>query len=716
MGSTDLVPNLTVERATMPPVAPREPFERRVHGVATPDPFRWMRDRADPRLVAYLREERAHYDEATARLEPVRVELRAEFARRLPVAIDSIPWRRGPHSYLWRTPPGADHAELCRWPRGAPQGAGSACTAPVPVTGVEVVLDTGALAASSPYFRYGVCEPSPNGRLVAYSVDLTGGELYELRFRDAVRGADLPERIPGTSYGCAWASGSSDFFYVVPDAAYRPCRVLRHVVGTDPGGDAVVFDEADERFHVTVGATRSGAWIVVSTASRDTNEQWLIPAGDPTAAARCVEGRRPGVEYFLEHLVPAGPVRQEGFAILTNDGAPEYRVVVAPVDHPEAASWTEVVAGTGDTRLGRLDVFAGHLVVHCRQEGAEFLTVVRPDHTSYEVPADTPGGTIEVDCRDPEGTTQPVVVTESLVMPRRWWALELAGGERRLIRDDAAPDHRPGDYMLEPARVRAPDGALVPVTIAYRCGLPADGTQPCLLAGYGAYETCAARGFSAAVPSLLDRGFVYAVAHVRGGGECGRRWWLDGRLSAKHHTFTDFVAVRDFLVAERRVAAGKVVCRGLSAGGLLTGAAYTFWPERWAGVVAEAPAVDLLNQMLDPSVPLTVNEYDEWGNPADPEQFAWMRAYTPYENVTDAPRPPLLVTGVLRDPRVMVYVPARWVAALRAADTHGNDILFRAELGAAAHRGPSGRSGSLAYEAEVCAWVLDVVRRPPGSG
>jgi len=328
------------------------------------------------------------------------------------------------------------------------------------------------------------------------------------------------------------------------------------------------------------------------------------------------------------------------------------------------------------------------------------------------VPADMPGGTIEVDGRDSEGTTQPVVVTESLVMPRRWWALELASGERRLIRDDAAPGHRPGDYILEQIRARAPDGALVPVTIASRSGLPADGARPCLLRGYGAYETRAPRGFSAAVPSLLDRGFVYAVAHVRGGGECGRHWWLDGRLSAKHHTFTDFVAVRDFLVAERRVAPDKVVCRGLSAGGLLTGAVYTFWPERWAGVVAEAPAVDLLNQMLDPSVPLTVNEYDEWGDPADPDQFAWMRAYTPYENVTDAPRPPLLVTGILRDPRVMVYVPARWVAALRAADTHGNEVLFRAELGAGAHRGPSGRWGALAYEAELCAWIIDVVRRP----
>jgi oligopeptidase B len=347
-------------------------------------------------------------------------------------------------------------------------------------------------------------------------------------------------------------------------------------------------------------------------------------------------------------------------------------------------------------------------MVHCRRDGAEFLTVVRPDGSSYEVHPDAPAGSIEVD----SGDGRAVVATESLVTPRRWWSLDLRNGERKLLREQAVPGHRPGDYAVEQLRAWAADGTVVPVTIAYRAGLPVDGTSPCLLHGYGAYETCAARGFSEALPSLLDRGFVYAIAHVRGGGECGRRWWLDGRLAAKHHTFTDFVAARDLLVAEGRVAGDKVVCRGLSAGGLLTGAAYTFWPDRWAGVIAEAPAVDVLNQMLDPSVPLTVNEYDEWGDPADPGQFAWMQAYTPYENVTAALRPPLLVTGMLSDPRVMVYVPARWVAALRAADVHGNEILFRAELGAGSHRGPSGRWSALAYEAELLAWVIDVAHRP----
>ncbi|MEA2501683.1 MAG: oligopeptidase, partial [Actinomycetota bacterium] len=335
----------------MPPAAPTEPSIRRIHGVETPDPYAWMRNRKDPRLIAYLREERAYYEETTARLEPLRAALRSELERRLPDREDSTPWRRGPHSYFWRTPAGTEHAVLCR--RG---DAGPA----------EVVLDAEALAGSSPHFRYGVCEPSPDGGLVAYSVDLAGDEVYELRFRDPASGSDLEERIPHTSYGCAWSSDSTSFFYVVPDTAYRPWRVLRHEIGTEPGLDVVVYSEADERFHVCVGATRSGCWIVVSSGSRDTNEQWLIPAADPTSPARCVEGRRRGVEYFLEHLAPAEPDGKEGFVILTNDCAPEYRVVAAPVDRPMSKLWKTVVPGSDDTRLHTLDTFARHLILHCR--------------------------------------------------------------------------------------------------------------------------------------------------------------------------------------------------------------------------------------------------------------------------------------------------------------------------------------------------------------
>jgi oligopeptidase B len=648
-------------------------------------------------LLDYLAQERAYYEAATAGLDPLRSRLRSEFTHRLGGEEQSIPWTCGPYSYLLRTPPGGEYPQLCR--PGGDQGD------------LEVVLDANTLAAGHDYLRYGVCEPSPDGRYVAYSVDFAGDEVYELRFRDTASGRDLDERIPRTHYGCAWSSDSSAFFYTIHDAAHRPHRVCRHVVGTDPETDAVVFEEGDERFHVNLSASRSGSWVVISTESRDTNEQWLIPAGQPLTEPRRVEERRRGIEYFLEHRVPGGEGQEEAFVILTDDGAVDFRVVGAPVDQPGRAAWEELVAGQDGTRRYAVNVFAGHLLIGCRRDREEFLQVLRPDGTSYEVHPEAPDTTLEVDCRDPTSTALPVVATDSLISPRRWWSLEVSTGKLTLLRRQDVPGYRPEDYALELHWAPATDGVEVPVSVAFRKGLPTDGTSPCLVCGYGAYETIAGRGFSTALPSLLDRGFVYAVAHVRGGGERGRRWWLDGRLSAKHHTFTDFLAARDYLVRQRLVAPDRVVCRGLSAGGLLTGAVYTLWPELWAGVVAEAPAVDLLNQMLDPSVPLTVNEYDEWGNPSRREEFDWIRSYTPYEHVSAAPRPPLLVTGTLRDPRVLVYVPARWVAALRADNPDRNLILFRAELGPGSHRGPSGRLRLLNYEAEIYAWIIEVATR-----
>jgi oligopeptidase B len=317
------------------------------------------------------------------------------------------------------------------------------------------------------------------------------------------------------------------------------------------------------------------------------------------------------------------------------------------------------------------------------------------------------------------------VSTQSLVAPKRWWSVDLRTGQRSLLRATEPPGYQEADFHTERLYAPAPDGETIPVTVACRTGrqpgapggtggaVPDAG--PCLVGVYGAYEACRDPRFSVGTASLLERGFVYAIAHVRGGGERGRRWWLDGRLGAKRNTFTDFRAVRDHLVAGSWAAPGRVAARGLSAGGLTVAVAYTWWPAAWAAMVAEAPAVDLLNVMLDPAAPLTVNEYDEWGDPADPRQFGWMRSYTPYENVpsgvpgTGRRRPPLLVTGMLRDPRVAVHEPAKWVAALRAAGVPPGRLLFRADLASGAHRGPSGRTGSLAYEAEVLAWVISTV-------
>jgi oligopeptidase B len=690
-----------------PPVAPAEPGVRTAHGTVTAEPFGWMADRSDPRLLPYLTAERAYYEAAVSGLAPAKRRLGAEFAARLPAEEAAVPWRCGPYAYLEQTPPGAEHPQLLR------RRAGS-------TGGFEVALDCGEVAATEAaatgadsYFRLGLCEPSPDGRLVAYSVDFTGDEIYELRFRNMDAGFDEPDRIGRSYYGGAWSADSAAFFYVVHDASFRPCQVLRHVIGTSPALDTLVFTEPDARYHVTVAATRSGEWIVISSEARDTTEQWIIPAARHDVPPWLVQRRRRGIEYFTEHLAQRpGTAGQSRFAILTNDGAPEYRVVTAPVEAPSRSNWRELVPGDPDVRFRRLDVIGGYLVLSCRSRGDPFLRIVRPDGSHHDQHPQTPAGCIEAAARGAYDAPDVVVSTQSLVAPKQWWAVDLHTGARTLLRSVRPPNYDEAAY--ETCRLWAPaaDGELIPVTIAYHRGVRREGSAPCLLYAYGAYEACADPRFSVTLPSLLDRGYVYAIGHVRGGGELGRRWWRGGRLAAKRNTFTDFVAVRDYLVRTGWAAAGRVACRGLSAGGMTVAVGYTFWPDRWAAVIAEAPAVDLLNQMLDPAIPLTVNEYDEWGDPADVRQFGWMRSYTPAENVTDVPRPPLLVTGVLHDPRVMISEPAKWVAALRAADTYGNQILLRPQLGPGAHRGPAGRSGALAYEAELLAWIISLTQDP----
>jgi oligopeptidase B len=728
---------------TGPPAAPTGPRVRDMHGVRTEDPYAWMARHDDPRLLPLLAAERDHYDAETAALRPLRDALAGEFTARLPPAGDSLPWRRGRYLYWEHTPADAEYPQL----RRRAVAADAACPE-------EIVLDGQAAADESPaghgHFAFGVCEPSPDGRWIAYSADFTGEESYELRFRDTADGGvgGGTGRIPGTSRGCAWSADSAVFFYVTHDAAGRPCRVYRQVPGARPAAGDLVYAEPDERYHVTVATTRSGMWIVITSAARDTSEQWVIPAGDPGAPPRLVERRRRGIEYFAEHLAPPGgpPAPGDGaFVILTNDGAREYRVMRAPVTAPGRASWRELVPGEPGTRFRRLDVVSGHLVLSCRgvATGEPFLRIVRPDGTRHDQHPGTPAGLIELDGSDPYHPAAATVSTQSLVAPKRWWSLDLRTGERSLLRTTRVPGYQETDFHTERLYAPAPDSEMIPVTVACRKsrqpgagGGPGGG--PCLLTGYGAYEACRDPRFSAWMASLLERGFVYAIAHVRGGGERGRRWWLQGRLGAKRNTFTDFRAVRDYLVTGGWAAPDRVAARGLSAGGLTVGTAYTWWPDAWAAVVAEAPAVDLLNVMLDPAAPLTVNEYDEWGDPAEEEQFEWIRSYTPYENVTSSAgpdaspgggpgadldagpgagagpgtrRPPLLVTAMLRDPRVAVHEPAKWVAALRAAGVPPDRLLFRVDLASGSHRGPTGRTGALSYEAEILAWVISALAR-----
>jgi oligopeptidase B len=706
-------------RESAPPVAPvaadLDIVVPRGPDGAPPDPYGWMRDHDLPAMHDYLAAERAYYDRQTAPTRALQDRLLGEMTARVAPAEDSVTWRRGGFEYFTRVAPGQELEQFCRT-----AGPGSP---------VQVLLDQNLLladpACTGGYVDVAVREVSPDGRLLAYSVDFTGDELFQLRVRDLATDADLPDRIEATYYGLGWAADSRSLFYVLTDQLYRPHEVWRHELGTDPAADVRVYREDDERFALTVRATRSGGYVLIETEARDTTETLIIPADAPRTPPAVLAPRTRGTEYRADHA--DGPDGGE-FYLVTNDGAEEFRLVRAPARAPGRAGWTEVIAGSPGTRLVSCHVLGPYLVVEQRHAAAPQLRVLhRASGEQRLIEADGPQYSLTLGINEDYAATAVTVRTESLIDPPSWHDVDLATGRWRLRKRKDVPGYDPAGYLTQRVAATAADGTVVPVTIAYRRGLRQDAVAACLLDGYGAYEDCYWPEFSVATPSLLDRGAVYAVAHIRGGGEGGRRWWLQGRLDQKRNTFTDFIAAADMLADQGWAAPDRIVSRGRSAGGLLQGAVFTMAPRRWRAVVAEVPFVDVVTTMSDPTIPLTINEWDEWGDPRDdPAMRAYMRSYSPYDNMPPLPWPDLLVTGSVHDTRVLIKEPARWVARLRAtaaadpgagaASTAGtvSRLLFRAELGTEAHMGPTGRYDKLRYEAEVVAFIVTATGMPDG--
>lgn len=666
-----------------PPVAPVVPVRRELHGTTWTDEYAWTSDHDNPEFKAHLTAERGYYDRATGHLAHLSDGLFSEVERRVLPTDESVSWKRGDFFYYTRTVTGSEYEQFM-----STRDPGASGT---------VLLDLADFAGSDGFVEIGVREVSPDGHLLAYSLDTTGDEVYTLRFRDTRTLADLPDIAPRTYYGGAWSADSTTFFYTVHDELFRPYQVWRHRIGTPATEDVCVFVEDDPRYELTLHTTTSRAYVVIETACRDTTEVWLIPTGDPTAAPTVVAPRHKGVEYRVDHSLDP-----DELFVVTNSGAVEYRLVNGP-------QWTEFAPPRDGERLHACHVLAGHLLLELRRDGFPLLRVVdRATGIEREIHAELPAGTLTLAAPLEYEATAATVDVESLIEPPAWYDVDLRTGERRLRKRREVPSYDPGRYRTERRHATAPDGTRVPVTLAWRADTPLDGTAACLLWGYGAYESCDDPAFDPMLASVLDRGVVYALTHPRGGGENGRTWWLDGRLDRKPNTFTDHIAVADGLVADGLVDGARLATRGLSAGGLLQAAVYSTRPDRWRVVVAEVPFVDVVNTMLDPSIPLTINEYDEWGDPSEPAAFAILRSYSPYENLPSARRPAMLVTGALHDPRVMVHEPAKWVARLRAtAKPDDGPLLFRVELGAGAHTGPAGRYAHLRYEAEVLAFVLD---------
>ncbi|MCU1352269.1 MAG: Oligopeptidase [Acidimicrobiales bacterium] len=688
-----------------PPRPEQRPATATHHGDAVTDPYAWLRDADDPATLAHLEAENAWTDAVTAPQAARREQLFTEIRGRIQETDLSVPYRKGGWWYYARTEEGAGYPIHCRRPD---DGTGRAMAADAPE---QVVLDENALAAGQDYLSVGVLDVSPDGRTLAYAVDRAGNERHELRFRDLAAGTDHPEAIGDVSYGLAWAADSTTCWYTVVDEIERPHVVRRHTIDTDPATDVEVFRDDDERFYVSVGAARSGAVAVIESDSAVTSEAWLLDAHDPTASPQVVAPREQGVEYSVAH-------HPTGLLVTSNHGgAEDFALWRAPLDGLAVAprpDWVPVIPHHSGDRLLGVDALLHHLVVHLRTGGLTALRVLDPDTgAARDLAFDDPTGTVGPGTNAVFDTDAYRFSFQSLVSPASVHEEDLATGDRALLKQQPVlGGFDPGDYASAREWAPAPDGTLIPVSIVWRPDrLPVGAPAPTLVYGYGAYEASMDPWFSPARLSLLDRGVVYAIAHVRGGGELGRHWYEEGKLARKPTSFSDFVAVARHLVATGRTDPARIAARGGSAGGLLMGASTNLAPDLFRVVVAEVPFVDPLTTMLDPSLPLTVVEREEWGDPlADPDAYATIKGYSPYENVADVPYPAILATGGLNDPRVGFHEPAKWVARLRdrapGADGRERPVLLKVELGSG-HGGPSGRYDAWREEAFVLAFVLD---------
>ena len=716
---------------TPPPVAERRPTVIEAHGDRRVDEWAWLRDRDDPALLPLLEAENAYTAAVMAPLAALRERLFEEIRSRIVETDLSVPVRRGPWWYYSRTFEGKSYAVHCRLPLSGPgrdpsvppgcEDPGGADPASADPGGPAawpdevVMLDENELADGHAYLALGALSVSPAHRLLAYSVDTTGDERFTLRVRDLDSGEDTGDAVEGTSYGVAWANDDATLFYTRPDDANRPYQVWRHRLGAPQGDDVLVLEEPDERFHVGVGRTKDGAYVVVHLQSQVTSESRLVPADDPTAPARLVEARRQGVEYALEHHTGT-------LLVLTNDEAQNFRLLAAPAAPAAPAGrteWRELVPHRPDVRLEGVDVFARHVVLFERIAGEARVRVVGVGgQPAFDRPLE-PGEVLA--CPDSPSTSWAGANPEfdsgslryeysSLVTPRSVFDVDMDTKARSLRKRQPVIGYDQQGYVTHRVWAQAPDGTRVPVSLLARCDTPRDGTAPCLLYGYGAYEISMDPVFSSIRLSLVDRGVVFAIAHVRGGGEMGRQWYEDGKLLHKPNTFSDFVACARHLIDEGWTSADRLVAHGGSAGGLLMGAVANAAPELFAAMVAEVPFVDCLTTMLDETLPLTVIEWEEWGNPgADPEVYGVMRSYSPYDNVRAARYPSMFVTTGLEDPRVGYWEPVKWVQRLRSADA-GNRVLLKVEV-EAGHGGPSGRYDAWRDDAQMYAFVLDAVGR-----
>ena len=672
-----------------PPRADRRPVERHVHGELVVDDYGWLRDpnwrdvmrdpgRLDTEIRAYLEAENRYAEAALAGLADLKRALVAEMRARIKEDDSTVPARDGLFAYFVRYREGGQHPLVCRLPviRGEE----------------ELLLDGDALAAGHAYYQLGPARHAPDHRRLAWSADDAGSEFCKIKVRDLVAGTDLSDLVPDATGAVVWTADAGAFYYVRLDAEHRPSRVFLHRIGMPTETDVLIYEEPDKGFFVNIAELRAGAYGVISCGDHETSEIFMLDLADPAASPRLVAPRKTGERYDVDHHPDLGGVPT--LVIHTNaEGAEDFKIVLAPLSNPERNSWRELVPHRSGILILDVAVYRDWLVRLERVDGLPRIVVRRlSDGNEHTIAFAEEAYALGIAPGFEFVTDTLRFSYASMTTPTEIWDYDMGAQSRTLRKRQEVPSgHDPKLYVTRRIFAPAKNGESVPISLLHRSDVAIDGTAPCLLYGYGAYGHAMPAAFSTNRLSLVDRGFVYAIAHVRGGTEKGWRWYREGKLAHKENTFSDFIAAAEYLQREGFAAKNRIVAHGGSAGGLLMGAVANLRPNLFAGIIAEVPFVDVLNTMLDDTLPLTPPEWQEWGNPInDAEVFRRLRRYSPYDNVRAQDYPAMLVLAGLTDPRVTYWEPAKWVARLRAGKTDQRLLLLKTNMDAG-HGGAAGR-------------------------
>ncbi len=675
-----------------PPIAARRPHRSTYHGVTLEDPYHWLKDPGYPEvndadILAHLKSENDYFTSQMEVHQPLMDTLYQELVDRQQLDDASVPYKMGHYLYQWRFRDDAQYRIWSRAPVDEPEA-------------MQVILDEPALAAQHDYFRLGGFSVSPDGQYLSWSSDTNGSERFTIQTKNLVTGDILDDVIEQSLGSPVWCRDNTTFFYLIVNDNWRPFQVRSHRLGEPSERDRIVYEESDESFFVGLGETQSERYIIISSGDHVTNELRLVPAAEPEAEPRVISPRRSGHEYDIDH-------RGDRFYIRTNDTHKNFRLVTAPVDHPEPANWVPLIDGSEAHYLRGLMCLRDWVIIEERLNGLDQIRVIAADGQAHFVQFPEPAYHASLGA-NAEYDMQVIRLSyESMVTPRTVYDYDLNRRQLTTRKVQQIPSgYDASQYTTERLVATARDGVQVPVSVVYKTDFKKTGEEPLYLYGYGAYGHAIPPSFSTSRLSLLERGYAFAIAHIRGGDDLGYHWYEDGKLAQRTNTFNDFVDVARHLIDEQFTGVGRIAIAGGSAGGELMGAVVNQAPELWGAVVAHVPFVDVLNTMLDADLPLTPIEWPEWGNPIeDPAAFEWIRSYSPYDQLAAGDYPPILVTAGLNDPRVTYWEPAKYVAKLRHVKTDDNLLLLKTNMGAG-HSGKSGRFDSLYEVAEEYAFIL----------